>query len=68
MSAVNFLSRGERARQFGVDCVDSLDWKAGRWEPGGEYVKKLIVKNVSVNTIKIKYELPNTKFFWIPGK
>jgi hypothetical protein len=46
-----------------VDCVDSLDWKAGRWEPGGEYVKKLIVKNVSVNTVKIKYELPNTKFF-----
>ena len=37
-------------------------WKAGKWEPGGEYVKKLIVKNVSVNTIKVKYELPGTKF------
>ena len=57
------FSRGERGRRFGIDCVDSLMWKAGRWEPGGEYVKKLIIKNVSVNTIKVKYELPGTKFF-----
>ena len=58
-----FMTRGERSRRFGVDCVDSLAWKAGKWEPGGEYVLKLIVKNVSVNTVKIKYELPKTKFF-----
>ena len=36
--------------------------ETGRWEPG-EYVKKLIIKNVSVNTIKVKYELPGIKIF-----
>jgi len=57
------MSRGERGRKFGIDCVDVLSWAAGSWEPGGEYVKKLIVKNVSTQTVKIKYQIPATKFF-----
>ena len=57
------ISRGDRARKFGIDCVDVLCWKAGCWDPGGEYVKKLIIKNVSTQTVKIKYQIPATKFF-----
>jgi hypothetical protein len=57
------MSRGERGRKFGIDCVNILSWSAGTWEPGGEYVKKLIVKNVSTQTVKIKYQIPATKFF-----
>ncbi|KAJ3149889.1 hypothetical protein HK101_002002 [Irineochytrium annulatum] len=33
------------------------------WEPGGEYVKQLIVKNVVMKTQKIKYKLPQTRYF-----
>jgi cilia- and flagella-associated protein 65 len=57
------ISRGERGRKFGIDCVNALTWSAGAWEPGGEFVKKLIVKNVSTQTVKIKYQIPATKFF-----
>ena len=56
------LTRAERVRRFGVDCTESLDWPAG-WEPGGEYVKLLTVKNVSGKAMTIKYRLPESKFF-----
>ena len=56
------LTRAERVRRFGVDCSDALEWVAG-WEPGGEYVKLLTVKNVSSKVMKIKYRLPESKFF-----
>ena len=57
------LSRGDRARKFGIDCVDVLSWLPGAWAPGGEYVSKLVLKNVSTTTVKIKYQIPATKFF-----
>ncbi len=34
-------------------------------QPGGDYQKKLIVKNLSPNIQKIKYKLPATKFFYL---
>jgi hypothetical protein len=34
-----------------------------RREPGGEYVKNLVIKNVTTKTQKIQYKLPSTKFF-----
>ena len=49
------LTRAERVRRFGVDVpADRLEWKAG-WQPGGEYTKQLVVKNVSTRVMKIKY-------------
>ena len=63
MREVEILSRKERLRRFGVDCGDGLEWKGGTWAPGGDYSKKLIVRNVSDETIKLKYRLPQTKFF-----
>ena len=56
------LGRMERIRRFGVDCGDGLIWAAG-WQPGGEYTKQLIVKNVSKQVVRIKYKLPESKFF-----
>ena len=57
------LTRAERVRRFGVDIpADRLEWKAG-WQPGGEYTKQLVVKNVSTRVMKIKYRLPESKYF-----
>ena len=56
------VGRKERIRRFGVDCGEGLKWHAG-WEPGGEYTKTLTIKNVSTKVMKLKYRLPETKFF-----
>lgn len=56
------LTRAERIRRFGVDCGDGLVWLAN-WKPGGEYTKSLVVKNVSKQTVKLRYKLPESKFF-----
>ena len=42
---------------------DGILFKAGTWKPGGEYIQKLIVRNVSTVVKKIKYKLPTTRFF-----
>jgi HYDIN/CFA65/VesB-like, Ig-like domain len=34
-------------------------------EPGGDYVKKLTVKNLTNDVLKVKYALPKTKFFFL---
>ena len=56
------LGRKARINRFGVDCGEGLEWQAG-WEPGGEYTKTVVVKNVSTKLIKLKYRLPETKYF-----
>jgi len=53
--------RYERSQVWGVDCAEALEWRG--WEPGGEYVRSLHVKNVSTKTLKVKYKLPATKYF-----
>ncbi|KAJ1562128.1 hypothetical protein HK405_015525, partial [Cladochytrium tenue] len=55
------LARAERRARFGVDCADLVHFT--HWEPGGEYVKHLAVKNVVMKTQKIRYRLPKTRFF-----
>jgi hypothetical protein len=61
-SSLKPLTRAERIRRFGVDCGDGLTWEAG-WQPGGEYTKQLVVKNVSKHVVRLKYKLPESKFF-----
>jgi len=56
------LTKDQRIRRFGVSCVDGLEWRAG-WEPGGEYTKQLVIKNVSTKAMKISYKLPDSKYF-----
>ena len=56
-------SREEQIQRFGVDCGDGIFFRGGQWVPGGEYIQKLVVRNVSTKTQKFKYKLPKTKFF-----
>ena len=56
------LTRAQRVRRFGVDCVERLEWPAG-WEPGGEYTKELVLKNMSSKVMRLKYKLPDSKYF-----
>lgn len=56
-----------RPQVFGIDCTgpfgDGIVFKGGEWAPGGEYVQRLRVKNVSPKLKKLKYRLPTTKYF-----
>ncbi|KAJ3173570.1 hypothetical protein HDU88_002656 [Geranomyces variabilis] len=54
-------NRHDRRLQFGIDCAEMVHFT--HWEPGGEHVKQLIVKNVVMKTQKIKYKLPQTRYF-----
>ena len=66
---VEILSQDVRIKKFGVGAYgpspsgDGILFKAGTWKPGGEYIQKLIVRNVSTVVKKIKYKLPTTRFF-----
>jgi hypothetical protein len=56
-----FLSRDERTSIFGIETVERLVWR--KWDVGGEYVRHLVLKNVTNVTQKIKYKLPPTMYF-----
>ncbi|KAA0177590.1 hypothetical protein FNF27_00760 [Cafeteria roenbergensis] len=57
------VARESRMREFGIDCGDGLSWGGGTWEPGGEYVQRLHVKNVSARMQRVRWRLPESKFF-----
>ncbi|KAJ3113713.1 hypothetical protein HDU96_003042 [Phlyctochytrium bullatum] len=54
-------NKRQRRIQFGIDCADVVHFT--HWEPGGEHVKHLVIKNVVMKTQKIKYKLPQTRYF-----
>ncbi len=58
------LTRADRKGRFGIDVMNSLTWRG--WSLGGDYGKKLVVKNCSGVIQKITYQLPKTKFFFMP--
>jgi hypothetical protein len=37
------------------------------WSPGGDYARKLVVKNVSKDIQKLTYQFPSTKYFCTAG-
>lgn len=62
--------------RFGILCEGPKRWNKVKkewessdgivfegWSPGGEYVQKLRVKNVSLAMKKLKYKLPRTRYF-----
>ena len=61
------LTQEERVKIYGIECSgpsgDGILFKASTWRPGGEYIQKLIVKNVSSKVQKFKYKLPSTRYF-----
>jgi len=62
MDSIVVLDREDRRRRFGFDCPSELHWHG--WETGGEYVKKITLKNISrTKTQRIKYKLPDSKIF-----
>ena len=66
-AAITILDQNERIKRFGIECLgpqgDGIFFKAGTWRPGGEYVQKLIIRNVSTTVKKLKYKLPSTRYF-----
>lgn len=40
-------------KKLGIEVNDSVTWQG--WEPGGEYTKYIILKNVQIKTQKLKY-------------
>lgn len=61
------MDRDERIKRFGIECIgpagDGILFKAGHWRPGGEYIQKLLIRNVSTEVKKLKYKLPSTRYF-----
>ena len=57
-AGVEIIPQIERAKRFGVECIgprgDGLMYGAGTWIPGGDYVQKLIVRNVSTEVKHLK--------------
>lgn len=60
-SVRNICTEHAGAHRLGIDCADRLDWR--NWVPGTEYVKHLVVKNVSTSTVKVKYKQTASKAF-----
>ncbi|XP_053386703.1 cilia- and flagella-associated protein 65-like isoform X2 [Mercenaria mercenaria] len=50
-----------RPEDLGLEVVEKIVWQG--WEPGREYTKNIVLKNVKVKTQKIKYNVPSTRFF-----
>lgn len=61
------MDPSERIKRYGIECVgpngDGIVFAAGKWKPGGEYIQKLIVRNVTTTVKKLKYRLPSTRYF-----
>lgn len=51
-----------RIVEFGIECRRTLEWQPG-WEPGGKYIRKLILKNMLSHTLRIDYTLPTSGVF-----
>lgn len=45
----------------GLSLPEALVWR--HWAPGGEYTRKLVIKNVSTHAIRFNYKLNQTKVF-----
>lgn len=46
---------------YGIEVINNVVWQG--WEPGREYTKNIVLKNVNVKTQKIKYKNPKTRFY-----
>ena len=46
--------QAERVNHYGIEVVNGVTWQG--WEPGGEYTKQIVLKNVQIKTQKLKYK------------
>ena len=67
LGPLTLLDPAERVKRFGIECTgpqgDGITFCAGDWKPGGEYIQKLTVRNVTTQVKKFKYKLPETRYF-----
>lgn len=67
VGTLTLLDPAERVKRFGIECTgpagDGITFSAGDWKPGGEYIQKLTVRNVTTTVKKFKYKLPETRYF-----
>ena len=42
-----------KTNRYGIEVAERVVWQG--WEPGREYTRNIILKNVKVKTQKIKY-------------
>eukprot|EP00792_Barthelona_sp_PAP020_P006650 TRINITY_DN3049_c0_g1_i1.p1 TRINITY_DN3049_c0_g1~~TRINITY_DN3049_c0_g1_i1.p1 ORF type:complete len:1683 (-),score=417.13 TRINITY_DN3049_c0_g1_i1:85-5133(-) len=57
------LSREERRRLFHFDCPSYLEFRG--WEPGGEFVKKIHIRNIDSKLQRVRYVIPKQKIFFM---
>jgi hypothetical protein len=67
---VEFISPIERRKRYGIEAKgphgDGITFAAGHWKPGGEYIHKLSIRNVTTSVKKLKYKLPESRYFSMP--
>ena len=54
MAASQVAARTYKVTKHGIEVPTALTYKS--WEPGGEYTKPLILKNVNLTSKKIRYK------------
>jgi hypothetical protein len=61
-NTISFSTR-ENASKYGIDCGPDLLWKG--WTIGGEYTKKIVIKNISTKTVEIRCKIPASVDFFM---
>lgn len=51
---VMITTRVNKTTKLGIEVPSVLTYKS--WEPGGEYTKPLVLKNVNLTSKKIRYK------------
>ena len=54
-------ARARAANFHGIEVVSELVWRG--WEPGKEYTKHIVLKNVQLEPKKLRYSVPQTQCF-----
>lgn len=55
--ATQVAARVNKVTKHGIEVPSALTYKS--WEPGGEYTKPLVLKNVNLTSKKIRYRYVN---------
>lgn len=54
MPGVMAMMPAGKSNHFGIEVASGITWQG--WEPGREYTKSIVLKNVKVKTQKLKYK------------
>ena len=52
--ATQVVARVSKVTKHGIEVPSALTYKS--WEPGGEYTKAIVLKNVNLTSKKIRYK------------